>query len=220
MGMKSGAKVAASILSADFARLGDDVRRVVDAGADWIHVDVMDGRFVPNITFGAPVMAAVRAATDRPFDVHLMIVEPERYLADFRRAGADRITVHAEACPHLHRTLQAIRETGAKAGVAINPSTPLAAIENVLPDLDTLLVMTVNPGFGGQKFIASMVPKIAAARELLDRSGSAAELEVDGGCTPETAPGCVKAGATVVVAGNALFAQTGDLAPRVKALRG
>jgi ribulose-phosphate 3-epimerase len=217
---KPSVKIAPSILAADFGRLADDVARAHAGGADWIHVDVMDGRFVPNISFGAPVMAAVRKATDRPFDVHLMIVEPEKYFKDFAKAGANHITVHAEACPHLHRAIQEIHDLGLKAGVALNPSTPLSAVEDVLGDVDILLVMTVNPGFGGQKFIPSMLPKIERARAMLDRAGGRAELMVDGGVTLDNAGAAAKAGATVLVAGSSVYSVKGDLGPTIRALKG
>ena len=218
--MTGHVKIAPSILSADFGRLAEEVKRIADAGADYVHVDVMDGRFVPNITFGPVVMEKVRPVTGIPFDVHLMIAEPERYLADFKRAGADILTVHAEACPHLHRTVQMIKELGCRAGVALNPGTPLSAVEHVIGDIDLLLIMTVNPGFGGQKFIMSMIPKIEAARAMLDRAGSRADLEIDGGANPETARLCIKAGADVIVAGSTVFNYKGATADIIRELRG
>jgi ribulose-phosphate 3-epimerase len=198
-------KIAPSILSSDFGRLADQVREVVEAGADYIHVDVMDGRFVPNISIGVPVVEALRKITDVPLDVHLMIEEPERYVERFAGAGAGIITVHVEACVHLDGTVKAIKGLGVRAGVSLNPSTSVMAIEEILPEVDMVLVMTVNPGFGGQKFIPNMVDKISRLRSMIDRKKAGAELEVDGGITVETAPIVVKAGARVLVAGSAIF---------------
>ncbi|HET9684018.1 MAG TPA: ribulose-phosphate 3-epimerase [Gemmatimonadaceae bacterium] len=198
-------RIAPSILSADFARLGDEIAMLEEGGADWVHVDVMDGRFVPNITYGAKVIETVRRVSELPMDVHLMVVEPEKYFEDFVDAGASGLTVHAEVSPHLQRQLTRIRELGAAAGVALNPSTSLTAIENVLQDIDLLLVMTVNPGFGGQQFIPHSLEKIGRARRMLDAAGSRAVLEVDGGISRETIAQCWRAGADTFVAGNAVF---------------
>jgi len=198
-------KLAPSILSADFSRLGEQVAEATAAGADYIHVDVMDGRFVPSITIGAPVVAALRRWTKLPLDVHLMIESPELYINQFAQVGADIITVHIEACPHIHRVVQMIKEVGKKAGVSLNPGTPLDTLDEILPAVDLVLVMTVNPGAGGQTFIESMLDKIARLRAILDKEGLPAELEVDGGINAETAPKVVKAGARVLVAGAAIF---------------
>jgi ribulose-phosphate 3-epimerase len=198
--------IAPSILSADFARLGDDIAMLEAGGADWIHVDVMDGRFVPNLTFGTKVIETVRRLTSLPIDVHLMVVEPERYFDDFAAAGATGLTIHPEVSPHLHRQLARIRELGCLAGASLNPSTPLDAVSEVVSELDLLLIMTVNPGFGGQKFIEPMLDKVRRARELLDRAGSDAWLQVDGGINRHTILQTWQAGADSFVAGNAIFA--------------
>lgn len=202
-------RIAPSILSADFASLGQAVAAVTRGGADLIHIDVMDGHFVPNLTMGPPVVQSLSRITRVPLDVHLMIEEPDRYLEVFVRAGAAMISVHAEVLPHLHRTLQAIKELGAKAGVALNPSTPVVALEEIAGDVDHVLVMSVNPGFGGQTFIPRTESKIQAVRALLDRQGSTAPIEVDGGIDPTNAARVVQAGATILVAGYSIFG-TGD----------
>ncbi len=214
-------RIAPSILSADFARLGEEIADVTAAGADFIHVDVMDGHFVPNLTLGPVVLKAVRAASRLPFDVHLMIAPVDPYIDDFVAAGADILTVHPEAGPHLHRTLQRIRSAGARCGVALNPATPAAAAIEVMGEIDLILVMSVNPGFGGQSFIASQLAKIETLRRAIDASGRAVMLEVDGGINPDTAPRVVKAGADVLVAGSAVFrGGKSAYAANIAALRG
>ena len=212
-------KIAPSILSADFARLGEQVVEAEAAGADYIHVDVMDGHYVPNISMGPPVVKALRRVTGLPLDVHLMIEAPERYLADFSAAGADNITVHVETCPHLHRTVQQIRELGSQAGVVLNPSTSVTTLEEILPYVDLVLIMTVNPGFGGQAFIEGMLPKIQRVRAMLDQLDSKAEIEVDGGIAVETAPLVVRAGANVLVAGSAIFDAPEGIAEAIARIR-
>ncbi|HBZ69944.1 MAG TPA: ribulose-phosphate 3-epimerase [Deltaproteobacteria bacterium] len=211
-------RIAPSILSADFARLGQEVEAVERSGADWIHVDVMDGRFVPNLTLGPVVVEAVRRSTSLPLDVHLMIVEPERYIDEFVKAGAATVGVHVETCPHLHRTVAQIREAGARASVVLNPSTPAAHVELVLADVDQVLVMTVNPGFGGQRFISTMLPKIRTLRRWIDERGLPVRLEVDGGIGPGTVGLAASAGADVFVAGTAVFGAP-DYAAAITELR-
>ena len=203
--MPQPVRVAPSILAADFSRLGEEIRAVEAAGADLIHIDVMDGHFVPNLTIGPDVIAALRPHSKLPFDVHLMISPVDAFVAKFADAGADIITVHPEAGPHVHRTVQLIKSLGKKAGVSLNPGTPVDAVQNVIDDVDLILVMSVNPGFGGQRFIASQTTKIARLREMIDQSGRAIDLEVDGGITAETAPLAVAAGAGILVAGTAVF---------------
>lgn len=213
-------KIAPSILSSDFGRLAEQVAEAAEAGADWIHVDVMDGHFVPNISIGPAVTAAVRAATDLPVDVHLMIEQPERYLEAFADAGADYLTVHQEACRHLHRTLERIRELDVRPGVTLNPATPVETLTEIVPYVDLALVMSVNPGFGGQSYIPSSTEKIAHLRHMLDENGvEGAELEVDGGVDRHTAGAAARAGATVLVAGSAVYRHPGGIAEAIRLLR-
>ena len=210
--------IAPSILSADFARLAEEVAAVERAGADFLHIDVMDGHFVPNLTIGPPIVAALRKVTKLPLDVHLMITNADAFIAEFAEAGADYLTVHVEACPHLHRTVQSIKERGVKAGVTLNPATSLSTIEEILPDVDLVLIMSVNPGFGGQTFIASCLQKTASARAMIDRTGSRALLEVDGGVKIDNAAQVLAAGADVLVAGSAIFSNR-DYAATITAMR-
>lgn len=198
-------KIAPSILSADFAVLKEEIQEVASGGADYIHIDVMDGHFVPNITIGPLIVEAVRPHTTLPLDVHLMIEEPDRYIEDFAKAGADIISVHVEACPHLHRTIQQIKHHGKKAGVVLNPATPAEWVEPILSEVDLVLLMTVNPGFGGQSFIADVLPKIEKVRTWIDEKGLDVEIEVDGGVNEKTAPLCIEKGANVLVAGSAIY---------------
>jgi ribulose-phosphate 3-epimerase len=210
--------IAPSILSSDFGRLAEEVRAVEAAGADWIHVDVMDGRFVPNLTLGPVIVKAVRKATKLPIDVHLMIVEPEKYIDDFAKAGADSLTVHVETCPHLHRTVEQIRHAGVKPAVTLNPATSLSTVEEILPFVEMVLVMSVNPGFGGQSFISTSLDKITRLRQLIDGRGLTTRIEVDGGVNAQTAPRVIAAGADVLVAGSAVFGE-GDYRRAIEELR-
>jgi ribulose-phosphate 3-epimerase len=216
--MRSRALVAPSILSADFARLAEEVAAVERGGADLLHIDVMDGHFVPNLTVGPPIVEAVKKVTKLPLDVHLMITNADAFISEFAAAGADYLTVHVEACPHLHRTVQSIKERGVKAGVTLNPATPINSLEEILADVDLVLIMSVNPGFGWQKFIPSVLNKIAAARAMLDRIKSQALLEVDGGVKVDNAGQVLAAGADVLVAGSAIFSSR-DYAATIAALR-
>ncbi len=212
-------KLAPSILSANFARLGEHVQEAEAAGVDWIHVDVMDGHFVPNITIGPLIVQALRPVTSLPLDVHLMIEQPERYLTNFAKAGANLLNVHQETCPHLHRTIQQIKELGCKAGVTLNPATPLSTLEEILPDLDLILIMSVNPGFGGQSYIPGSTAKIARLRAMLEAIDSKAEIEVDGGVNTNTIAEIVGAGASVLVAGSAIFNERNSVAENVRQFR-
>lgn len=212
-------KIAPSILSADFSKLGEEIKDVEKGGADYIHVDVMDGHFVPNITIGPLIVEAIRPVTALPLDVHLMIENPDQYIEAFAKAGADYITVHVEACRHLHRTIHHIKSFGVKAGVVLNPATPVNAIEHIIDDVDMVLLMTVNPGFGGQKFIHSVLPKISAVKEMADAKGLDIEIEIDGGVNEETAKLCIEAGANVLVAGSAVYNEV-DRAQAIASIKG
>ncbi len=211
--------IAPSILAADFSQLGDQVRQAVEGGADWIHIDVMDGRFVPNISFGPQVVKTVRSLTDLPLDVHLMIVEPERHLKAFADAGADHLTVHYETCPHIHRTLQTIRDLGVSPGITLNPGTPVTDLRELTHDFDHVLIMSVNPGFGGQSFIPTTLDKLRRTKALLEATGSEAMIQVDGGIDPSNIRECYEAGATNFVAGSSIFKHANGITAGIDALR-
>ncbi|MGG3466625.1 ribulose-phosphate 3-epimerase [Neobacillus pocheonensis] len=212
-------KIAPSILSADFSKLGEEILAVEKGGADYIHVDVMDGHFVPNITIGPLIVEAIRPITQLPLDVHLMIENPDQYIEAFAKAGADYITVHVEACRHLHRTIQNIKSFGVKAGVVLNPATPVETIQHIIGDIDMVLLMSVNPGFGGQKFIPEVLPKIRKVKEMAEQKGLNIEIEIDGGVNPETAKQCMEAGANVLVAGSAIYNEE-DYGKAISLIRG
>jgi ribulose-phosphate 3-epimerase len=213
-------KIAPSILSADFGNLANAVKEAEEGGADLLHIDVMDGQFVSNITIGPQVIKSIREATSLPFDVHLMILQPEKYINDFISAGSDYITIHAEATNHLHGVIQAIKQKGIQAGVALNPSTSISSVENVIRDIDMIVIMTVNPGFGGQKFIKTLLPKIKNTRDIIEKEGLDLELEVDGGICPDNAKSVVEAGAHIMVAGSAVFKGEGTVSENIAKLKG